>query len=106
MNNGNGIPDAMKPAPEIKPEDVARVNAQRMAMAAAARHQMRQGLAGIILNGICSGLYSNTEVLPEGFGDRAVRDAVQFADKLLAELEKPQQQPQPPGGDQQPHAPA
>ena len=70
------------------PEQVAAVNAMRQAQIAAAFAQRREALAGIILNGICSGLYSNPSELVEGFGDRAVNDAVVFADRLMAQLAK------------------
>lgn len=77
------------------PEQVAQVNAMRLAQATAARMQARISLAGIILNGICSGAYGR--YFGWSVGRRAVRSAVRLADQLLEELEKSQQlQPSPP----------
>lgn len=89
--NKNGRP-GIHEAPTS--EQVAAVNAMREAQARAAFMQRREALAGIILNGICSGLYSNASELVANFGEKAVKDAVVFADKLMAEL-WPQPAPAP-----------
>lgn len=83
MSSGNGVPEA------IRGMDVEQMNAMREAQARAIFMQRREALAGIILNGICAGLYRNIEDQIPAFGDQAVRHAVQFADKLMAELVKP-----------------
>lgn len=83
-------------------EQVAAMNAVREVQMRMMMAQRREALAGIVLNGICSGLYSRAEELVEGFGDRAVNDAVVFADRLMARLAE---QPKPAAANDQPAPP-
>lgn len=82
---------AVKGSLEDAAKQAAAVQQMREAQAKALYAQKREALAGIILNGMCSGVYPEIlsgEVQP-GFGDRLVTDAVQFADRLMIELAKP-----------------
>lgn len=96
--NSNG-----KDKPTLTPEQMAAQIAQQRAMAAAYAAQQRQAMATALLSGILSGLYSNPEVLVEGFGDKALNDAVVFADRLRDRLAQPEAPPAandpPPAGE-------
>jgi hypothetical protein len=80
MSPGNGQ------TKELTPEQIASQIAQQRMMAAAYAAQQRQAMATALLSGILSGLYSNPELLEEHFGDKAVNDAVAFADRLQKRL--------------------
>jgi len=73
--------------------DAAKVTQERLRQMEmqlrAAYMQRREALAGIVLNGICAGVYSQPENMRAGWGDRAVDDAVNFADQLMQRLAKP-----------------
>jgi hypothetical protein len=79
MTPGNG-------KQELTPEQLVQQIAQQRMMAAAYAAQQRQAMATALLSGILSGLYSNPELLEEHFGDKAVNDAVAFADRLQKRL--------------------
>jgi hypothetical protein len=79
MTPGNG-------KQELTPEQLVQQIAQQRMMAAAYAAQQRQAIATALLSGILSGLYSNPELLEEHFGDKAVNDAVAFADRLQKRL--------------------
>jgi len=97
MTPGNG-------KQELTPEQLVQQIAQQRMMAAAYAAQQRQAMATALLSGILSGLYSNPELLEEHFGDKAVNDAVAFADRLQkrlledaqAQLKASAPQPEPP----------
>ena len=89
---GNGQPQP----PQITAEQVAAINAQRAAEQIMRQRMRRDSIAGIVLNGICSGLYARHDELVEGFGARAVADAVKFADALIAALDAPPPAPEAP----------
>lgn len=80
MKSGNGQAQA------LTPEQIAQQLAQQRMMAAAYATQQRQAIATACLSGILAGLYSNPEFLTEEFGDKAINDAIAFADKLQARL--------------------
>ena len=98
MKTGNGK------QPEMTPEQLATQIAQQRMMAHAYAAQQRQAMATALLSGILSGLYSNPELLEDEFGEKAVNDAVAFADRLhkrlvedaQAQLKASAPQPEPP----------
>lgn len=73
-------------AKPLTPEQIAQQLAQQRMMAAAYATQQRTSIATACLSGILAGLYSNPEFLSDEFGDKAINDAIAFADKLQARL--------------------
>lgn len=71
------------------------MNAVRDAQARATFMLRRESMAGIILNGLACGLFSRFWVSARA-QRRAVKQAVQLADLLLAELSQPPPQSAPP----------
>lgn len=100
--------------PQLTPEQLAAQIAQQRMMAAAYAAQQRQVMATALLSGILAGLYSNPELLADDFGEKAVNDAIVFADKLhdrlvadaQAQLKATAPQPDKAAGEVTPEPPA